>query len=653
MTSMPVGRFRALALAGVLAACSGGGGGGGEPPPPAVANGVAEAGAAQEVARGFAVTLDGRGSTDPEGRPLTYHWTQVAGPDVTGGGGTLTGAQPTFTAPDDVSTLVFELRVNDGNGLGDPDAVQIQILEDAAAALWVDGDAGDDATGDGTVAAPFATIRKALDVAAASTEPRDLYVRARAGGAPYDETAGELAVPTGTSLYGGYGPLWVRATSAARTRVSGASVAFHFADVNLPAWLSGFDVAAAGSSGPAAPVIAVLAERGSAAIAIEDNALASGDVGPGPSATAGSSYGVLVTGVASATVRGNEIATGAGGDGADGLAGANGAPGANGGPGAGVQTAGAGGTSAGAGFSGGNGGTGGSGAFGWEDGSSGASGAGPTGGAGGAGGSSSHWGFWDGIDGANGLPGGDGDPGAPGAGGDGAGAIVAGAFRGGAGADGGDGIGGGGGGGGGGGEADGDPGGGGGGGGQGGGPGLGGRGGTGGGASIGIWLVDVADAVVTGNEVVAGAGGAGAVGGAGGTGERGGNGGPFGDAENGSWIDTAAGDGGAGAGGGRGGDGGKGGAGAGGPSYGIFFGPGMAPRIEQNVVVAGDGGAGGDNGTVGNGGQGGHSFAVFDADPTDAGVGALVGNDLGSGLAGAGGGGATGGAAGVSGATNF
>ena len=68
---------------------------------------------------GAEITLDGSGSSDFNGSPLTYAWTQVSGPDVT-----LTGADtvsPSFVVPSTVSDnvdapseFVFALNVNDG-----------------------------------------------------------------------------------------------------------------------------------------------------------------------------------------------------------------------------------------------------------------------------------------------------------------------------------------------------------------------------------------------------------------------------------------------------------------------------------------------------------------------------------------------------------
>jgi predicted secreted protein len=76
---------------------------------------TANAGLDQFVNEGTVVTLDGSGSTDLGGDPLTYTWQQIGGPPVT-----LSDAhsmQPSFTAPfvgRDGATLTFELTVDDG-----------------------------------------------------------------------------------------------------------------------------------------------------------------------------------------------------------------------------------------------------------------------------------------------------------------------------------------------------------------------------------------------------------------------------------------------------------------------------------------------------------------------------------------------------------
>ncbi len=75
---------------------------------------AAEAGPVQTVNAGSVVTLDGTGSTDPDGDVLTYQFIQTAGPAIT-----LHNpppAQPTFTAPAVTAptTLTFSLTVSDG-----------------------------------------------------------------------------------------------------------------------------------------------------------------------------------------------------------------------------------------------------------------------------------------------------------------------------------------------------------------------------------------------------------------------------------------------------------------------------------------------------------------------------------------------------------
>jgi hypothetical protein len=94
------------------------------PPPPPTAN----AGADQTVDPGALVQLDGSGSTDPEGDPLTYNWIQTSGPTTTLSDPT--SATPTFTAPT-VATptdLTFDLTVCDPDAMCDADTVVVTVL---------------------------------------------------------------------------------------------------------------------------------------------------------------------------------------------------------------------------------------------------------------------------------------------------------------------------------------------------------------------------------------------------------------------------------------------------------------------------------------------------------------------------------------------
>lgn len=87
----------------------------------------ANAGIDQTVNEGTLVNLNGTASNDPDADPLTYIWTQTAGPSVTLTG--VTTATPSFTAPLVGSNQVctFQLAVSDGQGGQDTDTVNINV----------------------------------------------------------------------------------------------------------------------------------------------------------------------------------------------------------------------------------------------------------------------------------------------------------------------------------------------------------------------------------------------------------------------------------------------------------------------------------------------------------------------------------------------
>ena len=111
--------------------------------PPAGAPPVANAGADQTVDGGVVVTLDGSGSFDPGGAPLTYQWSQTGGAAVTLSSDSVVA--PAFTAPGSAGTLTFQLVVSDGTGSSSPSDVTVTVTGSAAGGPGAVGD------GDGVV----------------------------------------------------------------------------------------------------------------------------------------------------------------------------------------------------------------------------------------------------------------------------------------------------------------------------------------------------------------------------------------------------------------------------------------------------------------------------------------------------------------------
>jgi len=86
---------------------------------------TAEAGSNQQIERGQEVTLRGAGSDDASEDSLTYTWSQTSGPPVELSDAA--AATPSFTAPNELETLVFSLTVNDGEYDSVADTVTITI----------------------------------------------------------------------------------------------------------------------------------------------------------------------------------------------------------------------------------------------------------------------------------------------------------------------------------------------------------------------------------------------------------------------------------------------------------------------------------------------------------------------------------------------
>jgi hypothetical protein len=132
-----LGGLTAFCVAAFLSACGGGGGDGGNDPAPNRAP-SANAGADQSVFKAVTVTLDASASTDPDSNPLTYRWTQTAGPAVTLSSST--ASRPTFTAPGASGVLTFSVVVNDAQVDSTADTVQVSVTNRVPAAnAGIDG----------------------------------------------------------------------------------------------------------------------------------------------------------------------------------------------------------------------------------------------------------------------------------------------------------------------------------------------------------------------------------------------------------------------------------------------------------------------------------------------------------------------------------
>jgi hypothetical protein len=131
---------------------------------------TAEAGLGLVGYVGDTIELNGSASTDPDGEPLTYTWTQLSGPTVE-----MTGADkalPRFEITEP-GTLQFQLVVNDSTLDSLPDTVDVVVP-------WRDIPS----TESGCASAPAGASGRGVGLAVAGAVAVGLVARRRSGGAP-------------------------------------------------------------------------------------------------------------------------------------------------------------------------------------------------------------------------------------------------------------------------------------------------------------------------------------------------------------------------------------------------------------------------------------------------------------------------------------
>ncbi|MGH8488389.1 MAG: PKD domain-containing protein [Gammaproteobacteria bacterium] len=144
----------------------------------------------ETVMAGATVLLDGRASTDPDGRIVRYAWAQTEGSPVSLSGADT--ATSSFSAPalEHTSVLGFTLTVTDDSGEEAQDSVRITVLGNAAPTA----DAG-----------PDQTVRGAAVVALDGTASNDAdghinsYAWQQTAGTPVTLSGADTATPSFTA----------------------------------------------------------------------------------------------------------------------------------------------------------------------------------------------------------------------------------------------------------------------------------------------------------------------------------------------------------------------------------------------------------------------------------------------------------------------
>ena len=96
-------------------------------PPPANGTPNADAGPNQSVNTGATVNLNGAASSDPDGDPITFAWTETSSTGITLNNAN--SATPSFTAPNSATTVTLQLTVTDNKGAMDTDSVSVVVSQ--------------------------------------------------------------------------------------------------------------------------------------------------------------------------------------------------------------------------------------------------------------------------------------------------------------------------------------------------------------------------------------------------------------------------------------------------------------------------------------------------------------------------------------------
>jgi len=109
---------------------------------------IANAGADQIAEESTGIMLSGAGSTDPDGDPLDYLWTQLSGPAVSIPNPAQQSVSVVLPSVNATEVLVFELTVSDPSGASSTDAISVTVNNVVNQNTVPVANAGGDRTGD-------------------------------------------------------------------------------------------------------------------------------------------------------------------------------------------------------------------------------------------------------------------------------------------------------------------------------------------------------------------------------------------------------------------------------------------------------------------------------------------------------------------------